>query len=212
MNEFFRIIKMLCQNCRKREATVNHIEAINGKACALHLCEMCANEMFGNFEQEVQNAVLSGLFGDGKREEKICPACGLSFSEYEKSGLLGCPSCYDVFKEELLPYIQSIQGETVHVGKGGGVYTSEHDLRIELKSLQEAMESAMLRGDYTEADRINEQMNAVRERDLTAKLNALEKALAEAKIKGDYAEVGRLNGQIKEIKAAKERKSRGWQW
>ena len=74
------------------------------------------------------------------------------------------------------------------------------------------MESAMLRGDYAEADRINEQMNAVRERDLTAKLNALEKALAEAKIKGDYAEVGRLNGQIKEIKAAKERKSRGWQW
>ncbi|MDE6373971.1 MAG: hypothetical protein K2L72_05670 [Clostridia bacterium] len=155
---------MLCQNCKKREATVNHVEIVGGKACALHLCAMCADEMFGGFEHEVQNAVMNGLFGNPEQEEKSCPACGLSFSEYKNSGLLGCPSCYDVFNEELLPYIRSIHGETVHVGKGGGVYTSEHDLRIKLKALQEAMEEAMLRGDFVEAGRINEQMNAVKKR------------------------------------------------
>ncbi len=130
----------------------------------MHLCSSCANEMFGGFESEVQNAVLSGLFGDVGFEESVCPACGLRFAEYERTGLLGCPSCYDVFNERLLPYITRIQGKTVHVGKGGGVYTSEHDLRLKLSSLQQEMENALSRGDYLKAGRINEQMNALKKR------------------------------------------------
>lgn len=155
---------MICQNCKKREATDHHVEIINGKACAFHLCAMCASEMFSNFESEVENAIFSGLFGDDVRTESVCPACGLAFSEYERTGLLGCPSCYDVFNEQLLPYITRIQGKTVHVGKGGGVNTSEHDLRLKLSSLQREMESALSRGDYREAGRINEQMNALKKR------------------------------------------------
>lgn len=155
---------MLCQNCKKREATVNHVEIINGKACAMHLCDMCAHEMFASFESEVENAVFAGLFGDETCGESVCPACGLAFSEYERTGLLGCPSCYDVFNERLLPYITRIQGKTVHVGKGGVAYSSEHDLRLKLTSLQQDMERALSRGNYAEAGRINEQMNALKKR------------------------------------------------
>ena len=155
---------MICQNCKKREATVNHVEKINGQACAFHLCAECANQMFSSFESEVANAIFSGLFGEETYGESVCPACGLAFSEYERTGLLGCPSCYDVFNERLLPYITRIQGKTVHVGKGGGVYTSEHDLQLKLTSLQRDMERALSRGDYTEAGRINEQMNALKKR------------------------------------------------
>ena len=155
---------MICQNCKKRTATVNHVEVINGKACAQHLCAMCANELFGGFESEVQNALLNGLIGGALSEEKICPACGLGFSEYERSGLLGCPSCYDVFNEELMPHIARIQGKTMHVGKGGGVYTSEHDIHIRLSALQEEMEKALSKGDYIAAGRINEKMNAIKKR------------------------------------------------
>ena len=155
---------MLCQNCRKREATIHHTETVGGKQCSQHLCEQCAHELFAGFENEVANAIFSGLFGEPEYRERVCPACGMAFSEYERSGLLGCPSCYDVFNEELLPRIARIQGKTVHVGKGGGVYTSEHDLRLKLSSLQQAMESALSRGDYSEAGRINEQMNALKKR------------------------------------------------
>lgn len=155
---------MLCQNCKVREATVNHVEIINGKACAQHLCALCANELFGSFEAEVENAVLSGLFGEAPRREKVCPACGMAFSEYERTGLLGCPSCYDIFNEEMLPYITRIQGKTVHVGKYGGVNTDEHDLSIKLTALQKQMERAIARGNYAEAGRINELMSALKKR------------------------------------------------
>lgn len=155
---------MLCQNCKKREATVNRTETVGGKTCSQHLRALCANELFGDFENEFADAMLSGLFDDFEPEEKVCPGCGLTFAEYERTGLLGCPSCYDVFNGELLPYIARIQGKTVHVGKGGGVYTTEHELRRKLTSLQKAMDDALARGNYAEAGRINEQMNALKKR------------------------------------------------
>lgn len=155
---------MLCQNCKKREATVNHVEVIGGKRCEQHLCAFCAGEMFGGFEEEVKNAFVSGLFGAEEAELKVCPVCGQSFDDYVRTGLLGCPSCYDVFKEELLPRISKIQGKTTHVGKSGGVNTAEHDAMLKLAALQQAMERALSRGDYVAAGRINEQMNAIKKR------------------------------------------------
>ncbi len=155
---------MLCQNCKKREATVTSSEIINGKYCCYHLCEKCADEMFGSFEASFTHGVQTGLFDEPEYEEKICPSCGLRFSDYQRGGLLGCPSCYDVFHTELMPYIAKIQGKTEHIGKSGGVNTAEHDERLKLSRLQKAMEQALSRGDYAEAGRINRQMNVIKKR------------------------------------------------
>lgn len=153
---------MLCQKCKKRIATVKHTETINGETCSLALCDQCMAETFGQFETDMAEAMLNGLFGEPVREQKICPACGMRFSDYERSGLLGCPSCYDVFNEELMPYIARIQGNTTHVGKSGGIYTHEHDLRRKLQILQSNLERAIKNGDYIEAGKINERMNALK--------------------------------------------------
>ncbi len=155
---------MLCQNCKRREATVNHLAVINGKQYAYHLCAECAAEMFGSFEESFAQGVASGLFDEPFTEEKVCPACGMRFSEFQRTGLLGCPSCYDVFHEELMPYVAKIQGKTKHVGKGGGVNTAEHDVRLNLARLQKAMEEALGSGNYAEAEKINRQMNAIKKR------------------------------------------------
>lgn len=155
---------MLCQNCRRREATQNHISIINGKAFEYHLCANCAAEMFGGFEESFAKGLASGLFDEPFASDSVCPACGTSFSQFQRTGLLGCPSCYDVFREELIPYIAKIQGKTKHVGKGGGVNTAEHETRLELSRLQKAMESALANGDYLLAEKINRQMNVIRKR------------------------------------------------
>lgn len=155
---------MLCQNCKKRQANINHVQIVGGKYLEVHLCEHCAYEMFGTFELSMKHGIASGLLDEAVTEEKVCPLCGMHFSEYRRTGLLGCPSCYDVFKDELINYINRIQGGTVHVGKGGGVHSSEHDLRLKLSELQREMEEALTRCDYVEAGRINEQMNALKKR------------------------------------------------
>lgn len=152
----------MCQKCKKRVATVTHTELINGEKCTLCLCDICAAETYGEFEENIAEAILGGLFDEPLREEKVCPSCGMRFSDYERSGLLGCPSCYDLFNEELMPYIARIQGNTRHVGKEGGVYTSEHDYLRRLHILQGNLERALKNGDFAEAGRINEKMNALK--------------------------------------------------
>ena len=155
-----------CQECGKREATVNFIENTAGGPVALHLCEQCYRYKYGEFEAAAANAFLSGLFdtqsAETRRRGKVCKGCGMRFEDYKNTGLLGCPSCYDVFKEDLMPVIEGIQGKTRHVGKGGGDHSSEHDLRLRLKNLQEQLEDALARGDYTAASKLNRQMTPIK--------------------------------------------------
>ena len=154
---------VVCQQCKKRPATVNFIETVGGETVALHLCDICYKVKYGEFENAAANAIINGLFDVRSPEkQKMCKVCGMRFEDYERTGLLGCPSCYDVFKNELMPYIESIQGKTFHVGKDGGDHSSEHDFRLRLKRLQEQLETALTRGDYISASRLNRQMTAIK--------------------------------------------------
>ena len=155
----------LCQDCKKRPATYNFIDTVNGNTVAMHLCAQCYASKYGEFENNTLNAMFNGLFDSPRRKvTKVCKVCGMRFEDYERTGLMGCPSCYDVFKEDILPYIAGIQGKTLHVGKEGGDHSSEHDLRIRLKDLQEQLEAALTRGDFRAADRLNRQMTAIKRR------------------------------------------------
>jgi protein arginine kinase activator len=155
---------MICQHCKKNPATINFIETINGQSFELHLCKACYTYKYGEFEEQATNAVLNGLFGVPEVEAKTCKVCGMRFADYEKTGLVGCASCYDVFKDELLPAIARIQGKVVHVGKEGGDYSSEHDLRIKLKAMQEKLENALRSGNNMEASKLNAQMDVIRKK------------------------------------------------
>jgi protein arginine kinase len=46
--------------------------------------------------------------------DRKCPEC---HSRYSRSALLGCPTCYTEFREELIPEIRRIHGSTIHKGK-----------------------------------------------------------------------------------------------
>ena len=145
---------------------MNFIENTAGGPVALHLCEQCYRYKYGEFEAAAANAFLSGLFdtqsAETRRRGKVCKVCGMRFEDYKNTGLLGCPSCYDVFKEDLMPVIEGIQGKTRHIGKGGGDHSSEHDLRLRLKNLQEQLEDALARGDYMAASKLNRQMTPIK--------------------------------------------------
>ncbi|MCD6365343.1 MAG: UvrB/UvrC motif-containing protein [Planctomycetes bacterium] len=47
-----------------------------------------------------------------------CDACGLTFEEFRRQGVLGCPHDYVAFEDALLTLIEHAQhGATEHVGK-----------------------------------------------------------------------------------------------
>ena len=125
---------MLCENCKKREATVFYEENINGKKKSYKLCPDCAAEKgvsIPDFGREMLN-FGSGLFGgglfngllnaampsfaleSGRREprgEKRCPVCGSTLADITRNGRLGCGECYSVFGGMPLPKSKREPGE-----------------------------------------------------------------------------------------------------
>ena len=117
---------MLCQNCKKHEATTHIKSVVNGEYTQLHLCSDCAGKLgygdvfsgfgfdlgdfFGNFFSKPKSMIASSKI-------ERCEKCGMSFEEIVKTGKIGCADCYEKFYEMLLPSIQRIHGKTQHNGK-----------------------------------------------------------------------------------------------
>lgn len=116
---------MLCQNCKKNEATTHIKRVINGEATQSHLCSACAqslgyNNFFDDFSFNLPS-LFSGFFEDsllplGESRLDRCEKCGCSFDDIIKSGSVGCANCYDRFYSRLLPSIQRIHGKVKHAG------------------------------------------------------------------------------------------------
>lgn len=152
---------MLCQHCKKNPAVVNYVEKVNGNKFEYHLCAFCYADLYGELNNKVNNDVWAGLFSSPAPRKKVCPVCHTTFSDFERTGLLGCTSCYDVFKDELIPSILRIHGKVEHIGKVGK-NMDEHGLYRRLKTLQEKLESALRIKDFKEADLLNRQINAIK--------------------------------------------------
>lgn len=121
---------MLCQNCKKHEATTHIKSVVNGEYTQLHLCSDCAGKLgytdvfsgfgfdlgdfFGNFFSKPKSISASS-------KVERCEKCGMSFEEIVKTGKIGCADCYEKFYEMLLPSIQRIHGKTQHNGKVANV-------------------------------------------------------------------------------------------
>lgn len=148
---------MLCQQCKKNRATVFLNEIYNGECTSLKLCVECCAAL--NEEIKLRR---KGSFTDAanlQNKVKQCPKCKMIFSKYQESGLLGCPACYAVFREELLPYVLKIQGNVKHVGKVGT--NSVLGLQKKLSELQSKLKEALARKDYVEASALNREMGSI---------------------------------------------------
>ena len=116
---------MLCEKCKKNQATVFYEEIINGNKSSCSLCASCAAEMekggasssgYGWFS--LPDGLLGGLFGQTVLpQKKVCPACGADFSYLRQTGKVGCPECYTVFGDQLRDIIRSAHGNVKHVGR-----------------------------------------------------------------------------------------------
>lgn len=167
---------MLCDMCRKNDASVHIVKIINGKKQELNLCEACArksNEIgisdtmnFGS-PFSFQN-ILSGLVDylnqspQGTRlAEAACPKCGTTYTEFKQSGFLGCDDCYRYFYSALEPVIRRVQGNIGHIGKVP--LKSERELveKKRLIKLKEELQKAVLMEEYEKAARLRDEIREI---------------------------------------------------
>jgi len=115
---------MLCDICKKNQATVHLTEIVDDQMTELHLCEVCARQKSAAMEQQFGlSELLAGLAdfekpAEDKEAASIkCPSCGLTYADFKKLGRLGCSQCYTAFKKYLGPLLRKIHGSSLHFGK-----------------------------------------------------------------------------------------------
>ena len=124
---------MLCDICKKNEATIHITKIINGTKQEINLCEKCAMEKgilntvpqidfvspfsFQNILSGIMDYMVNANNEQYKSFDISCKNCGTSYNEFKKTGLLGCSECYKNFKNILDPIIKRVQVNLDHKGK-----------------------------------------------------------------------------------------------
>jgi protein arginine kinase activator len=162
---------MLCDACKKNEATVHLTQIVENKMQTIDLCESCSKSK--GVDDPTGFSLASLLMGLGSNQEAPppveasdlhCPRCNFSASDFKKSGRLGCPECYGTFAEPLQSLLKSMHKGTKHSGKKPHGQQKQ-DTAQQLRILQAQLEQAIAKEDFE---------TAVFLRDKIKKIKALE--------------------------------------
>lgn len=158
----------MCEECQIRPATVHITKIVNNEKTQMHLCEECAKQKHLAFSSGFSpfgfdgsgfsiGKLLSSFFESpedsfmGISEEQKCDRCGLTFSEFTKSGRFGCSHCYETFKGQMDPLLRRIHGKTYHIGKVPRRTGGEIRVRNELSRLRGELQEAINAEEYERA-------------------------------------------------------------
>lgn len=100
-------------------------------------------------------------------KDKFCPKCGMTAEEYRRTGLWGCAECYRVFREEICASLRKLQGKVRHTGKAPAQSTEKNYARLlRRRRLKEELETAIREERYDDAERLQEELRALRGEDI----------------------------------------------
>ncbi len=157
---------MKCQKCPK-PATYHITDIERGKPQEFHFCEehakihLAASEHLadksemGMIGKEVLESVKAEL------DQQSCPICQLTFAEFRSTGRLGCPHDYEVFRDELMPLLENIHGETRHAGKVPRRSPMISKQQTSLIQLRNDLKRAVAAEDYEAAAKIRDGIKAI---------------------------------------------------
>jgi protein arginine kinase activator len=157
-----------CRRCNK-PATLHITEIKEGEIRALHLCEQCAQEYLTNVEAGDLSAgeapeEKSGLDVEpSDDDDRACPKCGITFKKFRSQGRLGCAHDYVVFRERLVPLLESIHSETQHVGKAPQRRPDVSRRQSELARLRSSLRTAVEEEDYEAAAGLRDSIRKLEE-------------------------------------------------
>jgi len=163
---------MLCNVCKKNDATVHLTQMMEGEIKKMDMCESCAQsqgvddpgislvDLLVGLGPAASNA-LGGMTSDQKPSN--CPTCGYTQADFKKSGRLGCPDCYVTFEEGLKQMLRSMHKGLKHNGKAPKNYRNTRELIAKSKKLEKELEKAVKDERYEDAAVIRDSLKALAE-------------------------------------------------
>jgi len=168
---------MMCQDCRKREASVHLTQIVNNEKTSLSLCRECA--LARGFHSPLDNMpfplaeILSGMAKSispaaqsDPADNLVCQKCGLSFEEFARQGRFGCGDCYSAFRPRLEMIMRKVHGASLHRGRNPQSQNlTSHPEPIPVKEeerLEIELKKAIENEDFERAAELRDKLKAVR--------------------------------------------------
>src|SRR5438093_4066527 len=162
---------MLCNLCKKNEATVHLTQIVDNKMQKVDLCESCSKEKGVSDPTGFSLAdLLLGLGAAQEMEQATagaelrCPNCGFTQADFKKAGRLGCAECYTTFAEGLEGLLKTMHKGTKHVGKVPQPLQQHKDYAEKLGRLQLQLEKAVADEDFEQAAVLRDEIKQAREK------------------------------------------------
>ncbi len=161
-------MKRKCDRCA-RPATHHSVEIVQGQKIEKHFCEQHAseegmaiksihtpiNELLTNFVK-MHSEVETGR----PTQDLICESCGMTFSQFRKDTLLGCPGCYKTFEAPLSTILERAhEGGTCHIGKVPRRAGAGEQRQAQLIRMRKRLNEAVVGEDYELAARLRDDIN-----------------------------------------------------
>ncbi|MFQ6031676.1 MAG: UvrB/UvrC motif-containing protein, partial [Candidatus Zixiibacteriota bacterium] len=96
-----------------------------------------------------------------KISDKRCSTCGMHFSDFSKTGSLGCGNCYTTFKSQLNDLLRKIHGSIQHRGKAPFTPGDVMKPLREERRLQEELKRAIQEENFEEAAQLRDRIKAL---------------------------------------------------
>ncbi len=149
---------MLCQKCKKREATGYMEKTVGGVKTRVYVCPECFKqaqlEMFSSLDDF---GLFSGLAGSQNTRVK-CPKCGTTLREITESCFVGCPYCYTELAEHIKPIIRNVQSAAMHIGSR----PDDAPNNAEIADLEERLSRAVASENYEQAYKLKERIRQLK--------------------------------------------------
>lgn len=94
--------------------------------------------------------------------EKICPRCNVSLSEFLRSGIVGCAHCFEVFKNDVHSLLLQKQGGFNHVGKISSKHFSKIKIKEKIEELEKEKEIAAKEENFIVAEALKNQIDKLK--------------------------------------------------
>jgi protein arginine kinase activator len=148
---------------------------VNNKKSERNLCQYCAMESGeAGFAYEPKYSIhnlLAGLLNFNQSTSaamqktpagvQFCDNCGMSYTDFSRSGRLGCSLCYTHFAPQLDPLIRRVQGGTQHGGKTPTRTGGTLKLKSQIRQLRHELQKYITREEFEKAAQVRDQIKAL---------------------------------------------------
>ena len=175
---------MLCDICKKNQATI-HIQELNKNGeTTLHICESCAAKKglstkslqginiaeilykLSASAEELLPTTLSSkdISADNSAATNIvCSKCKWDIRKFQQTGRLGCENCYKTFSEILSVTLSNMHKGIINTGKCPILRDSSPGLLVlDILNLQKQLDMHVAREEYEKAAKLRDQINILK--------------------------------------------------